>query len=297
MRFSDQQKQRFIEDGYVVIPNAVPRVMVDAARQAINHYIGQHGMPPDELEMNRAQTYCRPLTQTDEIVRLFNDTPVFDLTESLLGAGKVSRASSGQIGLRFPAPPFADAAPPRGHLDGIGSGKNGSNVGEYHRGFTGFAVVYLSDVPAAYCGNFTVWPGSHLTVEQHLEQQGVDVLTRGCPQCDWPRDPVQVVGRAGDAVIAHHQLIHTAAPNTSANIRYGIIFRLRHVDCGDFANKAYTDIWHEWEGLHHLLPPERASRTNTAAKAQRKRTRAAARRRSGKSSARAAGTTGRKSPP
>ena len=297
MRLTDQQKRRFIEDGYIVIPNAVPRVMVDAARQSINHYIGQHGMPPDELDIYRAQTYCRHLTQTHEITTLFNDTPVFSLTESLVGEGRLSKAASGQIGLRFPAPPFADAGPPRGHLDGIGSGKNGSNVGEYHRGFTGFAVVYLSDVPTEYSGNFTVWPGSHLTVEQHLEQQGVDVLTRGCPQCDWPRPPVQVTGQAGDAVIAHHQLIHTAAPNTSPNIRYGIIFRLRHVDCGEFANKAYTDIWHEWEGLHHLLPPERASRSNTEAKARRRRTRAAARRRSGKSSARVAATSRKRTAP
>ena len=39
-------------------------------------------------------------------------------------------------------------------------------------------------------------------------------------------DPVPVTGRAGDAVLCHYQLAHTAGPNTSPHIRYAVYFRL-----------------------------------------------------------------------
>ena len=58
---------------------------------------------------------------------------------------------------------------------------------------------------------------------------------------------------ARDAILAHHQIVHTAAPNTSSHIRYATIFRLRHKDCDETGHDAYTDIWREWPGIQAAL--------------------------------------------
>jgi hypothetical protein len=68
----------------------------------------------------------------------------------------------------------------------------------------------------------------------------------------FPMAPVQITGKRGDLVITHHQLVHTAAPNASSEVRYAAIFRLRHKDVEQVGLDAYTDIWREWEGISAL---------------------------------------------
>ena len=84
-----KQKLDFHENGYITIPGAVPRLMVDAARQAINHSIGAVGLHEGDLERFRAQSYCNELRQAPEIVDLFGKTPVRQIAESLMGEGNV----------------------------------------------------------------------------------------------------------------------------------------------------------------------------------------------------------------
>jgi len=254
MSLSAAQKRRFLEDGYIVIPQAVPGVMIDAARRLINHNLGMKGMNEVDLPSLRSLSYCPDIQKNAIITDLFNRTPVYSIMESLLGHGNVESTGAGQIALRFPSEPGQDPKEPVGHLDGLGSGLNGQERGQYNRGFTALATVYLADVLKPNSGNFTVWPGSHATIEDHLKDQGVDVLGDGQPKLDWPHPPVQITGRAGDAVISHHQIYHTAAPNTSSDVRYAAIFRARHVGCSAVGNAAYTDIWREWEGLADLIP-------------------------------------------
>ena len=43
--------------------------------------------------------------------------------------------------------------------------------------------------------------------------------------------PVQVKMKQGDMVLAHYQLAHSIAPNTSPRIRYGIKYTTRN-ECG-----------------------------------------------------------------
>lgn len=253
MQFTDKQKRQFIHDGYIVARQAVAPAMIEAARKLINHTLGDKGMNEADLPKLRAQSYCPDVRKAEAISDLFNQSSLFPLVESLVGVGRISRRDGAQIALRFPGQLFKDPPPPKGHLDGLGSGLNGSQQGEYARGFTALVTVYLADVPEIDSGNFTVWPGSHVTVRDHLLKHGVEVLGNGQPRLDWPHPPVQVTGRAGDAVISHHQLIHTAAANASPNIRYAAIFRVHHVNINEFAGQAFTDIWHEWEGLHELL--------------------------------------------
>ncbi len=248
-----KQKIHFYENGYISIPGVVPRLMVDAARQSINHSIGAVGMHQGDLERFRAQSYCNEIREAPEIVGLFNRTPVHQIAESLMGAGNVQSPKSAQIALRFPAPLQTDPKEPGGHLDGLGSGTNGMAKGIYRRGFTALAVVYLADVPEPYSGNFTVWPRSHRFFAEYFKKEGHEILENGMPRTKLPEGPKQITGKAGDVVLTHHQIVHSAAPNAAADIRYAVIFRLRHIDCEQNGYDAYTDIWREWPGIQEVI--------------------------------------------
>jgi hypothetical protein len=246
------QKCRFRDEGYLVLPGAVSRAQVTAARHAINHSLGEEGMNKDELPRMRSQTYCREIREDAAISDLANRSSVIPAVESLVGAGNVQTPGGGQIALRFPRAPGEDPGAPRGHLDGLGSGANGIDRGVYNRGFTSLAVVYLCDVPEPNMGNFTVWPGSHLFFAEHLRQNGHEILAEGMPQVELPQGPLQITGQRGDLVIAHHLLVHTAAPNTSSETRYAAIFRLRHKEVESVGLEAFTDLWREWPGVAEL---------------------------------------------
>ncbi len=246
------QKRQFRDQGYLVLPGAVSPAQISAARHAIHHSLGEEGMNKEDLPTLRAQTYCREIRETTAINDLANRSMVFPAVESLVGAGNLQTPASGQIALRFPLAPGVEPGEPRGHLDGLGSGSNGMQKGVYRRGFTGLAVIYLGDVPQPYMGNFTVWPESHRFFADLFREQGHEMLGDGMPQVDLPCPPVQITGRSGDLIITHHQLVHTAAPNASAEIRYAAIFRLRHKDVESVGQDAYIDIWREWDGITAL---------------------------------------------
>ncbi len=247
-----RQKQEFYENGYLVVPGVVSQLMTEAARKAINRSVGEVGMHEADPSKFRKAMYCSELCNQPVITDLFNESPFFSIAESLLGKGNVQAARSGQIPLRFPN--VMDGAPePRGHLDGLGSGNNSMAKGVYRRGFTAFAVVYLSDVPETHSGNFTVWPRSHRFFEDYFKNEGHEVLANGMPRPELPEGPVMITGKAGDVVIAHHQIVHGPSPNASSNIRYAAIFRVRHVDVETNGLEAYTDIWREFAGVQEVM--------------------------------------------
>jgi hypothetical protein len=252
MQLNRQQKEQLYGDGYLVIPGVAPRLMVEEARRSINHHLGAEGMPPDELPKMSATTYCPGLGSEPVITDLFNRTPLFALCESAVGEGNLLAASSAQIALRFPRA-TSDRVEPKGHIDGRGTGTNGIPKGEFRRGFTMLAVVLLSDLPEPYSGNFTVWPGTHRLFESVFREHGPAALAEGIDMIEVPAPPVQITGKMGDAVITHHQIVHSAAPNCSPDIRYAAIFRGRHQDVETNGTEAMTDIWREWPGLREVI--------------------------------------------
>ncbi len=247
------QIQSFYEEGYIRIPGAVPKVMVDAARKAINHSIGAVGVGGDNLDNFKVGAYCDELKNQAAMTDLYNKSPVMSIAEQLIGEGKVMPVNGVQMAMRFPT--VLDQVLPelRGHLDGLGNDRNGQAKGKYRRGFTAFGVIYLADVPDAYHGNFTVWPKTHRFFEDYFKTHGHQVLADGMPRPELPEPPVQVVGEAGDAVIAHHLMVHTGGPNASPDIRYAAIARLRHLDCEANGADVYTDMWREWEGVRGMM--------------------------------------------
>ena len=200
------QRAALRRDGYVVLPGAVPRPLVERALLAINHSLGR-GLDPRKVEEYRARSFCPELQRDGAITDLAGGGAVFAAAESLLGAGRVRRPRTGQIALSFPAAGTPQRAHP--HLDGMYTPTNGVPRGEI-LSFTMLAGVMLSDVTAPSSGNLVVWPGSHQLFEDYFRRRGPRSLLEGMP--DVPLgDPVPVTGVAGDAVLCHYQLAHAAA--------------------------------------------------------------------------------------
>lgn len=248
----------FRDDGYTVLRGAVAPAVVAAARHAINHDLGERGLPTEELPTFRSLSYCPAVRDAAALTEVFDRSAVPGALEALLGGGNLRPVTQAQIALRFPAPEPADAAEWRaqGHLDGVGSGLNGTPKGEFTRDFTCLAVVLLSDLPGPWNGNFTVWPGSHHTGETFFKEATPEVLRSGSPSYDLSGPPVQICGKAGDVCITHHQLWHGAAPNYGPDIRYAAIFRPAHVDAETNGTATMTDIWREFPGVRAVGPSQ-----------------------------------------
>ena len=258
MELTREQKEHFYEQGYVLVPDVVPRERVDAALQAINHSLGE-GIDPARLAILRSQSHCPELQKEHIITDLYNDTPAKALVESLVGPGKVRPISSGQIALRFPIAPGSAPKPPLPHLDGMYTPTNGVPKGRI-MSFTALIGVALSDVGGPYAGNLTVWPGTHRLYETYFRQHGPEALLEGMPNVPLP-EPVHIVAQAGDVMLCHYELAHTAAPNTSPHVRYAIYFRASHVDHERQWKQAMSDIWLEWPGIQVL--PQFVSTSST----------------------------------
>ena len=142
------QKRQFVEEGYLIIPNAVSQVLINAALRAVNHSIGHVGLGGEDMAHNRSAFFCSELLDAPVILDLFAKSPVMAIAESLMGEGNVLPVQRAKPYPRFPLPVGEDAPAPRGHLDGIGNGSNGMAKGEHRRGFTAFAVIFWPIYPS-----------------------------------------------------------------------------------------------------------------------------------------------------
>ena len=165
---TESQKLHFVEQGYVVVSGAIPMEMIESARRAVNHSIGTAGMGGENSDGNRSAFFCAELLDAPVITDLYNKTGVVAVAESLMGEGNVQPVERAKPYPRFPLPVGEEPDEFRGHLDGIGNGSNGTAKGEYKRGFTAFAVIYLADVLEPYSGNFTVCPKSHTFFRDYI---------------------------------------------------------------------------------------------------------------------------------
>lgn len=250
MQLNHAQKRHFFENGWVQVAGVVPRVMVDEARRAINHSLGQ-GTHPDDVSRFSAQSYCPELRSTPLITDLYNATPLRALAESAIGEGQINPISGGQIALRFPI--VKDPPPAPGpHLDGVHTSNNGVPKGTISN-FTALVAVLLSDLTRDDAGNFTVWSGSHRVYEEYFKAKGHDILLGATPKIE-VGPPRQIMGKAGDVVLCHYQLGHGITPNVSPDVRYAVFFRLKHRDHDEQKIEVLADIWRHWSGIREVVP-------------------------------------------
>ena len=256
MALSVEQKRQFVRDGFLHVPQAVPARTLAAARRAINHSLGA-GMDRADVVRFNNQTFAPELAADSRLLRLATAPPVWSHVRALLGDRRVGRPRQCQIALRFPRPEGTPRKLGGAHLDGYHAPLNGVPDDGVVRNFTLLLGILLSDVRAAFSGNFTVWPGTHRAMERYFRKRGVNSLQGGAVEGIGVRlpKPVLVTGRAGDIVLAHYQLAHTAAPNLSADIRYMCFFRLGVRDLAGHRVESMLDIWRDWPSLREFADP------------------------------------------
>ncbi|HZU13527.1 MAG TPA: phytanoyl-CoA dioxygenase family protein [Chloroflexota bacterium] len=245
MELTAGQQEQLIEEGYVRLPGAVPADLVARARRAINASLGERGIDPEQLPIYRARSYCPELQHDSVITDLYNASKAREIAEAAIGPGKVRQIGGGQIALRFPT--MSDPRPPHPHIDGMYTPTNGVPPGTIAN-FTALVGVFLSEIPHDDMGNFSVWPGSHRTLQAYFREHGPQSLLEGFPPVELG-EPLQLHAAPGDAVLCHYQLAHGIAGNGSPFVRYGIFFRLAHVEHESVHWECMTDIWREWEGI------------------------------------------------
>jgi ectoine hydroxylase-related dioxygenase (phytanoyl-CoA dioxygenase family) len=212
------QKQTFAEQGYVIVPQLVSQPLIDAARREIERRVA-HEPPPAGHSGPYMYFLMEPLP--DRLCTLLFGSPALRAAESLIEPGKFEAPDHVQVSLNIP--PFAHR-PGGPHLDGLTpldpSGRPGT--------FTMLAGIFLTDQMGENMGNLWVWPGSHQSAAAYFREQGPEALLSAAP---YPpvdlSEPRQVIGRAGDLLLAHYMLGHNIGGNTSGLTREVVYFRLR----------------------------------------------------------------------
>ncbi|MDE2991037.1 MAG: phytanoyl-CoA dioxygenase family protein [Chloroflexota bacterium] len=243
-----------MKQGFLLVASAVSARLVRCARRAINHSLGA-GIDKRDVARLNAQSFCEELVEDPRLLRLATSPGVWSYVRSLVGERRVERPRECQIALRFPRSEGASRKLDPPHLDGYHTPWNGLPDDGVVYAHTLLLGVMLSDVDQPLSGNFTVWPGSHMKLEQHFRQHGVQSLERGDVTTSGIRLPRAhpITGRSGDIVLAHYQLAHAASPNLSGDIRYMCFFRLSVRGLANHRVESMVDIWRDWPALRKFV--------------------------------------------
>ncbi len=105
MTITDVQKRQFAEEGYLEIPGAVPKNMIETSLRAVNYSIGNIGIGGEDPSRNRSGFFCAELLDAPFILDMYNKTPVMQIAESLMGKGNVLPVERAKTYPRFPSAP------------------------------------------------------------------------------------------------------------------------------------------------------------------------------------------------
>jgi hypothetical protein len=232
----------FVERGYLVLPGVVPRDLIDDASRSIDDLIAQQPPP-----MGTVGHYFPPVSNVEIFLPLLLECSAFALAESLIGAGRLSIPEQAQVALNIP--PF-NHRPGGHHLDGVSVTEPDGRPGT----FTMLAGVLITDQPRPDMGNLWVWQGTHLTHAALFREQGPDWLMAcgGYPNIVLP-EPTQILGQAGDLLLAHYMLGHNIGGNMSSVTRRAVYFRLKRDDHVAHWRESLQDPWRDFDTVRAYL--------------------------------------------
>ncbi len=178
---------------------------------------------------------------------LLFETDALAAAESLIAPGRFEAPEQVQISLNVP--PF-DHRPGGPHIDGLAPAEEDGRPGT----FTLLAGIFLTEQTAEWMGNLWVWPGTHRGAAEYFLEQGAEALRSSAP---YPRirlpEARQVLGRAGDLLLAHYLLGHNIGGNVSAVTREVIYFRLRLEGHRERWRESVRDPLLEFEAVREAL--------------------------------------------
>ena len=221
-----EQVERFVQDGFVRLPEAFPRSVAEECRAFLWR---ETGLDPDD-----PGTWTRPVVRlggyADEPFQRAATTPrLHGAFDQLVGAGRwMPCVGLGTFPIRFPHPD--DPGDTGWHMDAsyTPEGESGVWLNLRSRGRALLMLFLLSDVDADH-GPTRIKVGSHLDVPAFLEpeaERGVEFFSlcrtmNAAGRLDAPDRPEALAtGRAGDVYLCHPFLIHAAQPNRGTVARF-----------------------------------------------------------------------------
>ncbi len=230
-----------LERGYVHVPGLVSLELVTRARAAIDDDLRRNYDPAKETDYSSG-TYCAAICDTQAITDLLHGSRARDLVDAVLGLDTLS-VSRAQIAIRW-AHNVDREMPPEPHVDGVLPDRIANG--------TAILGVFLTTMPRAFAGNLTVWPGTHQRYERAFRERGPRAVFEPLPAIELGA-PEQLVCAAGDVVLMHWSLAHTAAVNTADVDRVAVYFRLKFPELGaecvpDLAEGRWDYLSNLWRG-------------------------------------------------
>jgi hypothetical protein len=227
--------------GYAHFTGVTPEHLVTSAVEAIELDLSSNYEPERQVEYD-SRSYCPDLRCTPPIMNLLTESPIHKMLDDALGLDKMEW-DKGQIAIRR-AHNVPKPIPPIPHIDGFASGSNGLEEGKIYN-HTVTVGVFLTTTRNEFAGNFTVWPGSHYAYERYFRERGPRAMSEPMPTPEIGQ-PVQLMCGVGDVVLAHYQLGHNAAVNTSDFDRIAVFFRIWLRGIGLDRWHYLTHIWEGW---------------------------------------------------
>ncbi|MDH6138213.1 MULTISPECIES: phytanoyl-CoA dioxygenase family protein [Kitasatospora] len=212
---TEQQRERFERDGYLVVPGALDAFEVAHYSDALDRLYARESAA-GRVSPQGAMHRLSAVAALPEAVHLIDHPSTFPLVWSVLGWNVHIYHSHLDVHppIRTPKPYHFDW-----HQDG---GRQNREIETDPRPRLSVKVAFwLSDLSETGRGNFKVVPGSHLT-------NRID----GPPSRDieWPEPAgaVEVTANPGDAVFFDRRLWHTRTDNYSDITRKGMFFAYSH---------------------------------------------------------------------
>ena len=258
VKLTTAQRQFFDDNGYLVVPNAIPPEMVERLTAASDRLI-------ESFDRNGDYVQRRPgIVETPDFHRLLAHSPTVPLVAQLLSPNIQLHTTA--IIYKFPQADDEEAVRQRGwHRDaGISE-----DLGHKNLPRIGIKVGYcLTDFHEPRSGFTLFAPGSHL-LETPLP------IPKGEVE---PVETIELRLNAGDAFLFENRLFHTSAPNLSRRIAKVVIFGYayrwmggRHgamklvepdetilASVDDIVKQllgAQSDALIEWAKEHAIMPP------------------------------------------
>jgi len=213
---TDEQVERFVNDGFLHLPAAVPRATADECRAILWQ---RSGFNPDD-----PATWTQPVVRIDHLAdepfrRAANTAELHGAFDQLVGAGRwVPRGGLGGFPLRFPHP---DEPNDTGwHCDGSYQvdGEQWPRLNVRSRGRALLMLFLFSEVGPDDAPT-RIKVGSHLDVARFLAPAGEDGMSlfalartmEAAGELDAPHRALAVAtGGTGDVYLCHPFLVHAA---------------------------------------------------------------------------------------
>jgi hypothetical protein len=203
--------ERFVSDGYAIIPKVARTATCEAALDAVRHHLDDW-RPLDQWTFDAPGRHYDVIEQSTyaAIDCIWEEPGLHAALDALFSPGQYLLAPPGEKPhLSLWVNPFDEQAVPRllplGHIDS----------GDFYRGIS-VQIALVTTEP--FGGNTSFFPGIHREIEKRWLSLGGGEQCGGSYLDVRRRLPaVEFIAEAGDAVLCHHATCHTGNPSHGEN--------------------------------------------------------------------------------